>query len=123
MPCYVEYPRPASRTEYERWQEMGYLGSWERYCEVKARNAGGKFTICGVLGSHCHRCSGVGDFLCDYPVGEGKTCDAPMCDSHAHEIGPELHYCQTHYRMWQEFRDGGGIDKALCNVIAYKSEK
>ena len=123
MPCYVEHARPANRSEYAEWQKIGFLGSWERYCEMKARSGDGKYTICGDLGAHCHRCAGVGDFLCDFPVGDGKTCDAPMCEQHAHEIGIELHYCQAHYDMWQQFKASGGVDKALCNVVAFKSEK
>jgi len=30
--------------------------------------------VCGNLGPHCGCCGGVSGFLCDYPVGEGKTC-------------------------------------------------
>lgn len=34
--------------------------------------------------------------LCDYPVGDGKTCDKPLCNGHARQVGPDLHYCHDH---------------------------
>lgn len=123
MPCYVQpFSRP-SQADYEQWKRMGYLGSWDQYCQNKAESQGGRFFICGELGPHCAECLAVGDFLCDYPVGEGKTCDRPLCDTHGHEIGRDLHYCQAHYEMWQEFKAKGGVDEALRNVIAFKNEK
>jgi hypothetical protein len=48
------------------------------------------------LGPECRACICVADFLCDYPMGEGKTCDAPMCRKHAREVGPDRHYCPWH---------------------------
>ena len=44
----------------------------------------------------CSICGFVADYLCDYPVGENKTCDAPMCIRHRNNIGEELDYCNTH---------------------------
>lgn len=43
--------------------------------------------LCGEFGPHCGACASVGDFLCDFPVGDGKTCDMPLCESHATEVG------------------------------------
>ena len=123
MPCYIERIKPANRAEYETWKSSGYLGTWEDYCRAKENTAGQTMFICGDLGEHCADCSALGEFLCDFPVGEGKTCDRPICEQHAHEIGPELHYCKAHHQMWQDFRNQGGVDAALRNVIAYKAEK
>jgi len=61
----------------------------------------------------------VGDFLCDFPVGDGKTCDRPICPDHATEIAPEIHYCAGHLLMWKEFRDAGGVERELTNVVPY----
>lgn len=123
MPCYIEPIKPPSAAEYEQWQKLGYLGTWDNYCAAKNRNVGGMMFVCGDLGAHCADCMAVGDFLCDYPVGDGKTCDRPICGDHAHEIGPDLHYCNAHYQMWTEFKERGGVDVALRNVIAFKGEK
>lgn len=63
--------------------------------------------ICGKLGDRCGErgCRAVAGLLCDYPVRKGKTCDRKICDQHAHEIGPDLHYCEEHWRI-------SGIDAA-----------
>lgn len=123
MPCYVQPIKGPTREEFAEWRKLGYTGDWEQYRLAKERGGGGTMFICGDLGDHCADCNALGEYLCDYPVGEGKTCDRPLCDTHRHEIGVDLHYCEAHHQMWQEFKDGGGVDAALRNVIAYKAEK
>lgn len=123
MPCYVERIKPPSREEYEQWKQFGYLGTWDQYSAAKSSEIGGTMFICGDLGDHCADCMALGEFLCDYPVGDGKTCDRPICGDHAHEIGHEIHYCVGHYQMWLQFKNKGGVDTALKNVIAFKKEK
>jgi len=71
---------------------------------------GAKAIICGKLGKHCADCGDVGTNLCDYPVGaRGRTCDRPICEAHSHEIGPNMHYCETHYRMWKQTAERQGV--------------
>lgn len=86
---------------------------------------GGHGIICGKLGQHCAHCARVGDYLCDYPVGKGRngqprTCDAPLCEVHAFEIGPDLHYCPAHNQRWQLYLAEGGEAKELANVTPYR---
>lgn len=88
-------------------------------CYIKDGKDGRMF-ICGDLGPHCDECSWAADFLCDFPVGEGKTCDRNLCDSHANEIGPDLHYCAAHAAMWNAYKESGGLSKDLENVFAFK---
>jgi len=76
--------------------------------------------ICGELGPHCADCMDVADYLCDFPVGEGKTCDRNLCEAHATEIAPELHYCVPHRGMWEAFVADGGVRSELRNVIPYR---
>lgn len=78
--------------------------------------------ICGNLGDHCGdvNCADVSGYLCDYPVGDGKTCDMPLCHKHAFEAAPEIHYCPAHALMWMEFRDSGGVRRELENVVPFK---
>lgn len=47
----------------------------------------------------------VVEFLCDFPVGDEKTCDRLLCKSCARVVGKDMHYCETHYQEWKEFRD------------------
>lgn len=89
-------------------------------CYVVKAKDGGTMFMCGDLGPHCADCAGFGDYLCDYPVGDGKTCDRPMCDDHANEIAPEVHYCAGHMKLWQEFKDAGGVQRQLENVVPFK---
>jgi hypothetical protein len=48
----------------------------------------------GVTHHHCCRPSG---FACDAPVGDrGETCDMPLCEDHAKQIGKDRHLCPKH---------------------------
>jgi len=76
--------------------------------------------ICGDLGEHCSDCGDLGTNLCDFPVGDGKTCDRSICDYHGKEIAPDMHYCEQHYKEWRAFRDSGGVKKELENVVPFR---
>ncbi|CAP44746.1 hypothetical protein [Bordetella petrii] len=91
-------------------------------CYTGLTSSGDKFFLCGKLGPHCaaEKCGDVGTNLCDYPVGEGKTCDLPLCDSHAYEVAPNVHYCPGHLVLWQEFRASGRDQRELENVVPFK---
>lgn len=78
--------------------------------------------ICGDFGEPCRECGSVADYLCDYPVGEGKTCDRPICVDHAAEVGPEIHYCHGHQAEWLAFKESGGVERELQNVVPYRSK-
>jgi hypothetical protein len=45
----------------------------------------------------CHFCGYWSEYLCDYPVGEGKTCDLPLCIDCINTIGDDLDLCPIHY--------------------------
>lgn len=74
----------------------------------------------GDLGPHCAECGDVGTQLCDYPVGDGKTCDRPVCEFHAAEVAPNVDYCPAHHTEWKAFRDAGGVKRELENVVPFK---
>jgi hypothetical protein len=79
--------------------------------------------LCGDFGPHCTECSQVGDeFLCDYPVGKGKTCDKGLCADHAHEVAPNVHYCPGHHAEFEKFRAEGGVKAELENVVPFKDK-
>lgn len=52
------------------------------------------------------RCLAPSSFLCDWEVGDGKTCDAPLCGEHATWIAPDRHLCPTHAAKRAERPDG-----------------
>lgn len=68
-------------------------------CEKVNFGDGGLTIVCG-LGSHRKRCffckNRYQTKLCDFPVGNKKTCDAPMCDLCATSVGHDLDYCPKH---------------------------
>jgi hypothetical protein len=47
----------------------------------------------------CHYCGKPSTSLCDYPIGNGKTCDRPMCNTCRNKIGPDLDVCRDHNNM------------------------
>jgi hypothetical protein len=50
-------------------------------------------------------CGIFADFLCDYPMAGGKTCDAPLCEEHRHPIRADMDFCLVHFA---EFRGKSG---------------
>lgn len=41
-------------------------------------------------------CGYPADYLCDYPVGDGKTCDLNLCEIHNHAINTVMDLCPIH---------------------------
>ena len=69
--------------------------------------------VCGSGIKACG-CGRYAEYLCDWPLGKGKTCDAPLCEIHAISQGfgrsnqlrlfdnapdpkTEIHFCPTHH--------------------------
>ena len=54
------------------------------------------------------RCATDGCFkpsvrMCDHKDEDSmRTCDAPMCEKHAHRISPNKNLCQFHWLNWME---------------------
>ena len=94
-------------------------------CYIERTKDGGTMFLCGDLGRHCAagECAAVSGFLCDYPVGEGRTCDLPLCASHAYEVAQNVHYCPGHLILWKEFRDNDGVKRELEKVVPYSQGK
>lgn len=43
-------------------------------------------------------CGHFSGFLCDQPIGRGRTCDMPTCKCCRNQIGPDLDLCDFHAR-------------------------
>lgn len=74
----------------------------------------GKVIVCGLRATKkfCH-CGRAAAFLCDWKVRAGihlvsghetKTCDRPLCRTHAVEVAPEKHLCPEHNKAWQAWK-------------------
>jgi hypothetical protein len=70
----------------------------------------------GVEYEPCRNCGINSGYYCDFPVGEGKTCDAPLCEVHAYEVGENIHYCKGHYELWKQFVNSGSLSEKLNNI-------
>ncbi len=52
---------------------------------------------CGEGIKGCVVCGQMAGFLCDYPMGKGEICSAPICDHHAVYLSsPDVHLCPVH---------------------------
>lgn len=87
-------------------------------CYIERDKNGNLYFICGDLGPHCaaERCGASSDFLCDYPVGNGSTCDASLRRSHTYEVANNVHYCPGHFQLWLEFKKSGDVTESLKDV-------
>lgn len=64
----------------------------ERYCRCtdEVVEFSGEGFISGDAIQPCGQCHYLAEYLCDWPMGKGKTCDAPLCDDHALPAGCDL---------------------------------
>lgn len=45
----------------------------------------------------CHYCDAPHNYLCDFKLPNGKTCDRPMCFRHTHRgAEPNTDFCHKH---------------------------
>lgn len=66
----------------------------------------------------CKYCGKPATLECDYPLGNGKICYAPVCPSCSVHVAPDTDYCKTHKQAtvkagvnpWSEFGKQAGPD-------------
>jgi len=70
----------------------------------------------GVLtsdGQAMQRCAAISAFLCDWPAGGARTCDAALCGAHAREVGRNKHYCPSHHQEHLDTQAQPGLFTSL----------
>ena len=45
-------------------------------------------------------CGAPGVKLCDFKVGQGKTCDIPRCERHSTHVAADKDLCEDHAEKW-----------------------
>lgn len=65
------------------------------YFETYIKDTPDKIFVCGKGIRPCANCGQVSDYLCDYPIGEGKICDLPICQQCRTHIG-KYDFCPIH---------------------------
>jgi len=68
----------------------------------------------------CHRCGFVADFLCDYPIGKGKSCDLELCEECSQEVGQDWHFCAVHLSEYNAKTHKGARIKPLGKLEILK---
>lgn len=69
------------------------------YCEIIDMPDGGRvfLRMTGRRPEVCPFCiKRTHTALCDFPTGNGKTCDAPICDECRTHVGKDTDYCPRH---------------------------
>lgn len=69
---------------------------------------------------NCNICGNIASFLCDFPVGNDKTCDCKLCNECAEHIGVNLHYCPDHFKIWEDFKNRPDFEEKVTNIINFE---
>jgi len=72
------------------------------YRKMKPKSQSKPIIMCGSGIIACAFCGQAADFRCDAPIGEGRTCDLPLCIDHKHhrpDIGGDIDYCPHHRNL------------------------
>jgi hypothetical protein len=124
MPMYRV--RVADRNAYrdavvKRFDQLRRVLSLDEHIDILSRIPPGDAVafIHGEYGDACRTCGDVSDVLCDFPVADGKTCDAPLCERCTPESAPDVHYCPGHRAEFEAFRDAGGVKDKLENLVPF----
>lgn len=84
-------------------QQLVDLQKEQERVEKETIIPGGEFFLHGDFDPFAVcRCGYESDRLCDYPMGKGETCDAPLCQDCAVCIGKDLDLCRVHHTMWRD---------------------
>jgi len=80
-------------------------------CEHLDLGNGNFAIICGRRKRKYCSCGRPAPFLCDWKIKEKKsgTCDLPICEKHALEVGQDKHLCPLHqksYEAWKKRHEG-----------------
>lgn len=49
----------------------------------------------------CVKCRAIADRECDWKIGPGKTCDAPICSDCTTSPAPDKDLCPRHAEAWK----------------------
>lgn len=72
-------------------------------CRTGIDDNGVLYWMCGPAfegSSTCRVCGHLATKLCDYPVGDGKTCDSALCDHHTLSPAGDIDYCPEHAKEY-----------------------
>lgn len=95
FPAERRRPKEISIAQWER-READAKRQWDADHDELMPAVGISF-ICGDdLKVEVCACGHAADFLCDYPLGRGKTCDLALCGCCREAIGEDRDLCRIH---------------------------
>jgi hypothetical protein len=94
FPAERRRPKEISIAQWER-KEADARREWEAKHDAPLSPAGQTF-LCGDIEVAVCACGHSADFLCDYPIGRGKTCDLALCYCCRESVGEERDFCRVH---------------------------
>jgi hypothetical protein len=100
-------PCPPPRNGMSEKQYAQVLQRFEQECDEPMPELG-PIIMCGDLVVPVCPCGVAADFLCDYPMGKGKTCDLPLCADCRHAVDDDTDLCRLHRA---EFRARAGVEQ------------
>jgi hypothetical protein len=100
FPCFAKGRLDVSRIDYMTQCEIAsYLDFPLPFFYRKKSGHTIKGWICGDGIRACAFCGKEAEFLCDFPIGDGRTCDLPLCKehkTHRADVGLDVDYCPHH---------------------------
>jgi hypothetical protein len=73
--------------------------------------------VCGRGITPCGECGSPSDYLCDFPTGDGNTCDIPLCGFHSCEVGEDKHFCPIHTAMFRATGASKLIERGKLEIV------
>jgi hypothetical protein len=84
--------RNSANPEYRAWMDrFGHLADRVMPAMDVAMCGEVKVDQCGF-----GECEYMAEYLCDWPMGNGSTCDLPICRRHAVGWKSNVHFCPVH---------------------------
>ena len=100
LPKLLEAKRHRKLVDFlTQWETSILLGFPMPFFYRKVKPRGRPIIMCGPGIVACAFCGQAADFRCDAPIGDGRTCDLPICIEHKHhrpDIGSDIDYCPHH---------------------------
>ena len=101
-------PRGMSDAQFAKWA-TALQAQWDAdEAEHMASDPAPAFACGEKLIIPVCKCGVAADYLCDYPIGKGNTCDLNLCDRCRFVAGDDLDLCAIHRA---EFMRKAGVER------------
>lgn len=75
-------------------------------CEFVTLPSGHRAIVCGPRQrSRKCACGGRATLLCDWKIGDGRTCDADICSNCTTKPAPDKDLCPDHAKAFEQWKE------------------